>query len=186
MYSTSDFKKGLKIEHNGKPWTVVDFQHVSPGKGAAFTRAKIKNLENGQVLELTLKSGEKVNRPDLEFKDMQYLYNDGTSYTLMDNSNYEQIVLSADQLGENKLYMVENCPVKVTLFNGKPVAVEIDVFVTLTVKETQPNIRGDTSSGGGKPAVMETGLTVQVPFHISEGDRVKIDTRNNAYVEKVK
>ncbi len=186
MYATTDFRKGLKIEYNGKPFIIVDFQHVNPGKGAAFVRTKIKNLETAQVLEVTFKSGEKVNVPDLESKEMQYLYNDGSSYTFMDMTTYDQVALTSDDLGDTKNFIIENSIVKVTFFEGKPVAVEVDNFVELKVTETQPNIKGDTSSGGGKPATLETGLTISVPFHINEGDVLKVDTRTSEYVEKVK
>ncbi len=186
MYSTNEFRKGLKIEHQGKAWTIVDFQHVSPGKGSAFVRTKLKNLETGQVVEVTYKSGDKVGIPDLSNKEMQYLYSDGATYTFMDNESYDQFTLTADDLGDTRYFIIENSTVKVTFYQGRPVAVEIDNFVELTVTETQPNIKGDTSGGGGKPAVMQTGLTVTVPFHINVGDLLKIDTRTSTYVEKVK
>lgn len=186
MYVTTDFRKGLKIEYSGKPFVIVDFQHVNPGKGAAFVRTKLKNLETAQVLEVTFKSGEKVGVPDLETKDMQYLYSDGTNYTFMDMVNYDQVELSEDDIATAKNFIIENSIVKVTFFQGRPVAVDVDNFIVLAVSETQPNIKGDTSSGGGKPATMETGLVVTVPFHINEGDRLKIDTRTSTYVEKVK
>jgi elongation factor P len=185
MYATTDFKKGLKIEYNGKPYVIVEFQHVNPGKGSAFVRTRIKNLETAQVLEVTFKAGEKVNVPDLEFKEMQYMYNDGQSYTFMDMATYDQIVLKAEDLDDAKYFIIENSMVRVTFFQNRPVTVEVDNFVELRVKETQPNIKGDTSGGGGKPATMETGLVVTVPFHISEGDVLKIDTRTSEYVEKV-
>lgn len=186
MYVTTDFRKGLKIEYSGKPYVIVDFQHVNPGKGAAFVRTRLKNLETSQVLEVTFKSGEKVGVPDLQAKTMQYLFNDGTNYTFMDMETYDQFVLSSEELGYAKDYIVENSTVNVTFFQGKPVSVELENFVELKVTETQPNIKGDTSSGGGKPATLETGLVVTVPFHISEGDLLKIDTRSASYVEKVK
>lgn len=186
MYVTTDFRKGLKIEYNGKPFVIVDFQHVNPGKGSAFVRTRLKNLETAQVLEVTFKSGEKVGVPDLESKNMQYLYNDGVDYTFMDMDSYDQVSLTTDELGDAKNYIIENSMVNVTFFQGKPVSVDIDNFVELKVVETQPNIKGDTSSGGGKPATLETGLVVTVPFHISEGDVLKIDTRSAEYVEKVK
>ena len=185
MYVTTDFRKGLKIEYSGKPFVIVDFQHVNPGKGAAFVRTKLKNLETKQVLEITFKSGEKVPVPDLETKDMQYLYNDGTNYTFMDMTTYDQVELTADDISSAKDYIIENSIVRVTFFQGRPVDVEIENFVELKVAETQPNIKGDTSSGGGKPATLETGLTVNVPFHIGEGDVLKIDTRTAAYIERV-
>jgi elongation factor P len=186
MYSTTDFRKGLKIEYNSKAWVIVDFQHVSPGKGSAFVRTKLRNLETAQVLEVTFKSGEKVAIPDVETRTMQYLYNDGSTYTFMDSGTYDQYTLTSEELGDNKFYIIENSNVMVTFYRGRPVSVEVDNFVHLKVAQTQPNIKGDTSGGGGKPATMETGLVVSVPFHISEGDLLKIDTRTNAYIEKVR
>jgi elongation factor P len=186
MYSTQEFRKGLKIEYNDKPWTIVEFQHVSPGKGSAFVRTRLKNLETAQVVEVTFKSGDKVNIPDVEMRDMQYLYTDGETYSFMDSSNYEQVSLSKDEVGDAKFYMVENSVVRVTFYRGRAVAVEVENHVELKVKETQPNIKGDTSGGGGKPATLETGLVVSVPFHIKEGDAIRIDTRTNDYLEKVK
>lgn len=186
MISTNQFRKGLKIEYDDKPYTIVDFQHVNPGKGSAFVRTRLKNLETGQVLEVTFKSGDVVKEPELEKKQMQYLYFDGGNYTFMDMNTYEQINLNAEDLGDNKYYIIENSLVYVTFFNNKPVSIEVDNFVNLKVVSTQPNIRGDTSSGGGKPATLETGLTVTVPFHVNEGEIIKIDTRTNKYIEKVK
>lgn len=185
MYSTQDFRKGLKIEYNDKAWVIVDFQHVSPGKGSAFVRTKLKNLETGQVVEITFKSGDKVNIPDVETREMQYLYSDSDRSTFMDVANYEQVTLSNEEVGDSKFYIVENGNVRVTFFRGRAVAVEVDNHVDLKVTETQPNIKGDTSGGGGKPAKLETGLMVQVPFHIKEGDVLKIDTRTNEYLSKV-
>lgn len=186
MYSTNEFRKGLKIEYNDKAWNIVDFQHVSPGKGSAFVRTKLKNLEGGQVVEITFKSGDKVNIPDVETREMQYLYTDGQTYTFMDSTSFEQYTLSTDEIGENKYYIKENSTVVVTFYRSRPVAVEVDNFIELKITETQPNIKGDTSGGGGKPATLETGLVVQVPFHLKEGDMIKVDTRTNAYLEKVK
>ena len=186
MYSTNEFRKGLKIEYNDKAWNIVDFQHVSPGKGSAFVRTKLKNLEGGQVVEITFKSGDKVNIPDVETREMQYLYTDGQTYTFMDSTSFEQYTLSTEEIGENKYYIKENSTVVVTFFRSRPVAVEVDNFIELKITETQPNIKGDTSGGGGKPATLETGLVVQVPFHLKEGDMIKVDTRTNAYLEKVK
>lgn len=186
MYSTNDFRKGLKIEHSGKAFVIVDLQHVSPGKGSAFVRTKMKNLQTGQVIEVTYKVGEKVGVPNLEYKNMSYLYNDGSTYTFMDKETFDQVTLTLDELGDAKFFIVENSEARVTFYEGKPVSVELENFVILEVTDTQPNIKGDTSGGGGKPATMSTGLVVQVPFHISVGDMLKIDTRTSEYVEKVK
>jgi elongation factor P len=186
MYSTTDFKKGLKIDYKDAPWVIVDFQHVNPGKGSAFVRTNLKNLETARTVEVTFKSGDKVGIPDVATKDMQYLFNDGSSYTFMDMESFDQVTLSAEEIDEAKFFIVENSVVSVTNYKGRPVTVDVPNFVELAVVETQPNIKGDTSGGGGKPAKMETGLTVTVPFHIAEGDRLKIDTRTSSYVEKVK
>ncbi len=187
MYQTTDFRKGLKIEYENNAYTIVEFQHVNPGKGSAFVRTKLKNLETGKVLDVTFKAGvDKVGIPDLKFVEMQYLYNDGENYNFMDNGSFDQVTLTADEVGDAKFYIIENSVVRVTYYKGKPVALELENFVLLKVIETQPNIKGDTSGGGGKPATMETGLTVTVPFHINVGDVLKIDTRVDKYVEKVK
>ncbi len=187
MYQTTDFRKGLKIEYDNKAFVIVEFQHVNPGKGSAFVRTKIKNLETGKVLDVTFKAGvDKVGVPNLSFTEMQFLYSDGATFTFMDNNSYEQVILTTEEVGEASFYLIENSIVKVTFYNGKPVSIDLDNFVNLKVTETQPNIKGDTSSGGGKPATMETGLVINVPFHINLGDTLKIDTRTNKYVEKVK
>ena len=187
MYQTTDFRKGLKIEYENKVFVIIDFQHVNPGKGSAFVRTKLKNLETGKVLDVTFKAGvDKVGIPDLQTTEMQYLYSDGKNYTFMDNSSYDQITLTAEEVGDNKFYLIENAITRITIYNGRPVAIELDNFVELEVIETQPNIKGDTSSGGGKPATLQTGLTITVPFHINQGDVLKVDTRNNKYIEKVK
>lgn len=186
MYSTTDFRKGLKIEFKDQPWVIVEFQQVSPGKGAAFMKTRLKNLESGKVLEVTFKTNEKVGIPDLSFKEMQYLYTDGETYTFMDSETFDQVGLTTDEIGDAANYMIENSTINVTFYKGKAVSCEVPNFVELRVAETQPNIKGDTSGGGGKPAKMETGLTITVPFHIVEGDNLRVDTRTAAYVEKVK
>jgi elongation factor P len=186
MHSTSDFRKGLQVEYNDQAWTITDFAHVNPGKGASFTRTKLKNLETGRTVEINFKSGEKLAEPDVAVKEMQYLFNDGGSYTFMDQESYDQVTLKNEEMGDSKNYIIESGIVKVTYYKGRAVAVEVPNFVELKVVETQPNIRGDTSGGGGKPAKLETGLIVQVPFHIAEGNVLKVDTRTGEYVEKVK
>lgn len=187
MYETTDFRKGLKIEYDGKAFEIIEFQHVNPGKGSAFVRTRIKNLETAKVLDVTFKAGvDKVGIPDIEFKEMQYLYMDSDAYHFMDNKTYEQSALTSEDVGDAKNYIKENAIVRMIYYKGKPVSLEVDNHIELEVVETQPNIKGDTSSGGGKPAKMETGLVIQVPFHINEGDILKIDTRTNDYIEKVK
>lgn len=187
MYQTTDFRKGLKIEYENKVYTIVEFQHVNPGKGSAFVRTKIKNLETGKVLDVTFKAGvDKVGIPDLSTFEMQYLYYDGENYVFMNNKTYDQVTLSAEEVDNAKNYIIENSVVRVTFYNGKPVAIDLENFAELKVQETQPNIKGDTSSGGGKPATLETGLTITVPFHINAGDVIKVDTRTDKYIEKVK
>ncbi len=186
MYSTAEFKKGLKIEIDGSPFTIVDFQHVKPGKGGAFVRTKLKNLLTGRVLDQTFRSGERVKKPDLMEKEMQYLYREGDRYCLMDNETYEQIMLTAEQVGEAVEFLVENMNLKVLIFNQQPVAVDLPNFVELTVAQTEPGVRGDTATGGTKPATLESGAVIQVPLFINEGDRLKVDTRTGSYIERVK
>ena len=186
MYSTGDFKKGLKIELDGTPYVIVDFLHVKPGKGGAFVRTKLKNLMSGKVLDQTFRSGEKVKRPDLVEREMQYLYRDGDDFYLMDNQNYEQIALTAEQLGDAVLFLTENMNVNVLFFNQQPVAVDIPNFVELEVTQTEPGVKGDTASGGSKPATLESGAVIQVPLFINEGERVKVDTRTGTYMERAK
>lgn len=187
MYQTTDFRKGLKVEYKDEAWNIIEAKHVNPGKGSAFVRTKLKNLETGRVLEINFKAGvDKLGVPDVEFVEMQYLYNDGEAFHFMNNKSYDQVGLTEDEVGDAKNYIVENSIVRVTFYKGKPVAIDVDNFVELKVTETQPNIKGDTSSGGGKPATMETGLTITVPFHIKEDDVLRIDTRTDKYMEKVK
>ena len=186
MYSTAEFKKGLKIEIDGSPYTIVDFQHVKPGKGGAFVRTKMKNLLSGRVLDQTFRSGERVKKPDLMEREMQYLYREGDSYCLMDNETYEQIMLTGEQVGDARLYLTENMNLKVLIFNQQPVAVDLPNFVELTVAQAEPGVRGDTASGGTKPATLESGAVIQVPLFINEGDRLKVDTRTGTYIERVK
>jgi elongation factor P len=186
MYSTAEFKKGLKIELDGTPYIIVDFQHVKPGKGGAFVRTKLKNLINGRVVEQTFRSGEKVDKPDLLEREMQYLYGEGDRYCMMDNETYEQIMLTEEQVGEARLYLVENLNLKILFFNQAPLTVELPNFVELEVAQTEPGVKGDTAAGGTKPATLESGATIQVPLFINEGDRLKVDTRTGTYIERVK
>jgi len=185
MHSTAEFKKGLKIELDGVPYTIVDFQHVKPGKGGAFVRTKLKSLLTGRVLDQTFRSGEKVKKPDLMEREMQFLYREADRFCMMDNETYEQIMLTEEQVGEARPYLTDNLDVKVLFFNQQPVGVEIPLFVELAVAQTEPGVKGDTAAGGSKPATLETGLVVQVPFFINVADIIKIDTRTGAYIERV-
>jgi elongation factor P len=185
MFETREFRRGLKVEMSNDPWVIVDFQHVSPGKGAAFTRTKLRNLRTGQVLEQNIKSGDKLAKPDVEDRKMQFLYRDSEGFNFMDTGNYEQVALTEEQVGDTKFFLLENSVISVLFYKGAPVSIETDTFAELKVKETQPGIRGDTATGGSKPATMETGLVVNVPFHINEGDILRIDTRTNEYMDRV-
>jgi elongation factor P len=186
MYSTSEFRKGLKIEIDGVPYNIVEFLHVKPGKGGAFVRTKIKNLMTGKVLDQTFRSGEKVEKPDLVEREMQFLYREGDTFHLMDNATYEQLALTGEQLGDAVLFLTENMNVKVLFFNQQPVTAEVPNFVELTVAQTEPGVKGDTASGGSKPATLETGAVIQVPLFINEGDRLKVDSRTGSYIERAK
>lgn len=186
MYETADFKKGLYIEFDGVPFQIVDFQHVKPGKGNAFTRTRMRNLINNNVLEKTFKSGERVGEPALEKKTMQYLYKDINGYQFMDLGSYDQTAFEADVIGDAKNYLIENLEIEVLYFKGRPIGFELPTFVNLKITYCEPGLKGDTASGGTKPATLETGVNVQVPFHIKQGDVLKIDTRSGEYIEKVK
>ncbi|KYG63057.1 elongation factor P [Bdellovibrio bacteriovorus] len=185
MYETSDFKKGLKIMVEGKPYVIVDFQHVKPGKGNQFTRTKLRNLLTSQNLESTFKSGEKFEVPNVETKEMSFLYKDDSGYNFMSQETFEQIAMSEDDLGESKYYLTENLKVVILFYNEKAVACDVPKAVNLTVAQTDPGIKGDRVTGATKPAVMETGLSVNVPLHINEGDVLRIDTSEGVYVERV-
>jgi elongation factor P len=184
--STTEFRNGLKIEIDGEPYAIVEFQHVKPGKGGAFVRTKMKSLKSGNVIDRTFRSGEKVDVPELEEKTMQYLYAADKDRVLMDTSSYEQISMSEKQLGDSVNYLKENMEIKVLYFKGQPINIDIPMFVELKIARTDPGIRGDTASGGSKPATLETGAVVKVPFYLNEGDVVKIDTRSGIFIERVK
>jgi len=186
VISTADFRNGAKIELDGEPFIIIEFQHVKPGKGAAFVRTKIKSLTTGRVIDKTFRSGEKVETPNLEEKKMQYLYSDGDDYHFMDTESYEQTSLSTDQLGAGKDWLKENMEIEVLYHNGMPIGVEVPMFVELQIVQTDPGIKGDTASGGSKPATLETGAVVKVPLYMEEGEVIKIDTRTGEYIERVK
>ncbi len=184
MYSTSDFRNGLKILLDGVPYEITYFQHVKPGKGGAFVRTKLKNLLSNSVVEKTFRSSEKVGVPDISDVDMQFLYADD-SFHFMNTASYDQISVPQDVVGDNSLFLKENTIVRILLFNSEVINIELPAFVELEVSECEPGVKGDTVSGAFKPAKLETGATVQVPLFINQGDVLKIDTRSSSYVERV-
>lgn len=185
MYETADFKKGLKILMDNEPYTIVDFQHVKPGKGNQFTRTKLRNLLTGQNREMTFKSGEKFGVPNVENKEMTFLYKDENGFNFMDQTNYEQLMMTPDEVGEASNYLTENLTVVILFFNERAVAVDVPKAVNLKVVQTDPGVKGDRVTGATKPATLETGLVVNVPLHIAEGDVLRIDTSTGDYVERV-
>lgn len=186
MISTSDFRKGGKIEYKGAPHEIIDFQHHKMGRGGAIVRTKLKNLITGSIFDDSFKGGEKFEAPDLEERSMQYLYKEEDLFYFMDNDNYEQFPLNSEQLGDAKKFLKENMEVKILSYKGSPIGVEVPMFVEMAIVQTDPGFKGDTASGGSKPAVLESGVTVKVPFHLNEGDVIKIDTRTSEYIERVK
>ncbi|MBI4710488.1 MAG: elongation factor P [Nitrospirae bacterium] len=186
MISTNEFRKGAKMEHKGDPYEIIDFQHTKIGRGGAIVRTKIKNLRTGSIVEEAFKGGEKFETPNLDEKNMQYLYNQGDMYFFMDTQNYEQFSLTAEQLGDNIKFIKENMEVKVLYYHGTPLTVQVPMFVELKIVKTSPGFKGDTASGSSKPATLETGLMVKVPFHLNEGDVIRVDTRTSEYMERVK
>lgn len=184
MISVNDFKTGLTIEVDGGIWRVVDFQHVKPGKGAAFVRSKLKNLRTGGVQEKTFRAGEKVAKAQIDNKKMQYLYESAGSYVFMDLDTYEQIELPEEQIADELKFMLENMEVNIIMYGSEVLGVDLPNTVVLEVAETEPNIKGDTSSGGSKPATMETGLIVNVPFFVNQGDKLIVNTSDSSYVSR--
>jgi elongation factor P len=182
--STAEFKKGLKIQFDGAPYTIVDFQHVKPGKGGAFVRTKLKHMRLGRVIDNTFRAGEKVELVDFEEKRMQFLYKDDR-YHFMDLDTYDQISLSAEEVGEARDFLKENTEVEILFIENSPVTVELPNFIEIRIAKTDPGIRGDTASGGSKPATLETGAVIQVPLFLNEGDVVKVDTRSGDYLGRV-
>lgn len=182
MYSTKDFRTGLKLEIDGKPFEIVEFQHFKPGKGGAMVRTKLRQMKTGQVLDKTFRSGEKVKKPDMAVTDMQFIYKDGTDFVFMDLDSYEQMNVPGDNVGEKGGYIKEGDTVKVLLYNGELIGVDLPANVNLAVAQTDPGVQGDRVSNATKPATMETGLLVQVPLFINEGDVIKVDTRSGEYL----
>ncbi len=185
MISTNEFRTGITIEMDGEVYSVVEFQHVKPGKGSAFVRTKIKNIRTGHVLEKTFSAGEKLARARLDRREMQYLYSTGDEYVFMDVDNYEQLSMSAEALGDNVRFLKENMSIWVLMFKGAPLGMDLPNSVDLQVVRTDPGVKGDTASGGTKPATLETGAVVKVPLFIDVGDTIRVDTRSGDYLERV-
>ena len=184
MISTNDFKTGVSIEMDGNAYIVVDFQHVKPGKGSAFVRTKLKNARTGAVVEKTFNAGDKLPKAHLSRREMQYLYFDGDGYIFMDTENYEQISLTEEQLADGKNYLKENMLISVLFFKTDIIGVDMPAQVELEVVDTEPGIKGDTASGGNKPATLETGAVVRVPFFINIGDKIRVNTKTGDYIER--
>ena len=185
MISVNDLKNGLTLELDNGLWSVVEFLHVKPGKGAAFVRTKLKNVETGNVLEKTFRAGEKVAKATLDKREMQYLYKEGEDFIMMDTESYEQLAVTAAHIGDGVKYLKENMNVNILLHDGKIIGLDMPNHVELEVTDTPPAEKGNTAQGGTKPATLETGAVVNVPFFISNGDRIRVDTRTNEYLDRV-
>lgn len=185
MISAGDFKNGLTLEIDGNVVQIMEFQHVKPGKGAAFVRTKLKNVISGGVVEKTFRPTEKFPQARIDRVDMQYLYNDGDLYYFMNNETYDQIAIDTDTVGNSLKFVKENEVVKVCSYNGNVFTIEAPLFVELEITETEPGFKGDTAQGATKPAVVETGATVYVPLFVDQGDKIKIDTRTGEYLSRV-
>ncbi len=186
MISTAEFRNGARLEIDGQPYYIVEFQHVKPGKGGAFVRTKLKSYKTGNVIDRTFRSGERFVEPNLEERDMQFLYASGNAYTFMDTDSFEQFTYEKDQLGTNADLLKEDMVVTVLVYEHQPIAVELPIFIELKVVDAEPGVRGDTASGGTKPAVLETGAVVKVPLYLEVGEVIKIDTRTREYVERAR
>ena len=185
MISAGDFRNGMCFEMDGQVFTVVEFQHVKPGKGAAFVRTKLKDIINGGVTERTFRPTEKFPQARIERKDVQYLYNDGDLYNFMDTESYEQIAINKEVVGDSLEFVKEEEMVKINSYNGNVFAIEPPLFVELVITETEPGFKGDTATGASKPATVETGAQVSVPLFVNQGDKIKIDTRTGEYLSRV-
>jgi elongation factor P len=185
MASTADIKNGVVLNMDGQLWTVIDFQHVKPGKGGAFVRTKVKNVMSGKVVDRTFNAGAKIETEVVDRADYQYLYADGENYVFMDVDNYDQITVTAQQVGDAVNFMLENQNVTIALHNGNPLYVELPASVVLEITYTEPGLQGDRSTGGTKPATVETGYQIQVPLFIEQGTKVKVDTRDGSYIGRV-
>lgn len=186
MYDTTSFRKNLKIEIDGHPYVIIEAKHVKPGKGVAFVKTKYKSLITGAVLDKNFRSGDKVGKPDLQDREMAFIYRDDTHWVFMDNTTYDQSRLSEEQVGDSAQWLKENTNVDILFHNGLAISLELPNFVELEVSKTDPGVKGDTASGGTKPATLETGAVVNVPLYMNEGEFVKVDTRTGEFVERVK
>lgn len=185
MISSNDFKTGMTIILDGTIFQVIEFLHVKPGKGSAFVRTKLKNVTTGNTMEKTFRAGEKVEQAILERRDMQYLYSDGKEYTFMDNENFEQMALPAETVGQSNIqYLKENMSISILMHGTQILGVDLPAHVELEVVDTPPSEKGNTASGGTKPATLETGAVVQVPFFVENGNRIRVDTRTNTYIDR--
>ena len=185
MTDTSQFRNGLKVILDGNPFTMVYFQHVKPGKGGAFVRTKVKNLLNGRTIDRTFRSGERIEVADIQEKSMQYLYQEGENLVFMDQQTFDQIPITPEVIGDQIQFMLENMEVDVLFWNGKPINIELPNYIVARVVQSDPGVKGDTSSGATKPATLECGATIQVPLFIKEGDMLRVDTRTGQYSERV-
>lgn len=185
MYQTNQFRKNLKIEYENSLWTIVDCQHVKPGKGVAFVKTRLKNLIDGRTIDINFRSGDKVGVPNVTEVKMQALYTDGESWHFMDEKTYEQIEMRLEDLGDTAQWLKDNVTVGVLLYNDRPIDVELPNFVELEITECEPGVRGDTAQGATKPATLSTGAVVQVPLFVEEGEIIKVDTRTGEYSSRV-
>lgn len=183
-YTTSDFRRGLKIEWEGKPYEILEFQHVKVSKNQPTVRTKLKDLTTGRVLEINFRAGERFERPDLKEKEMQFLYKEKEQFIFMDLEDYDQVFLKEEEVGETAKFLKENLNVYVLYYRGKVIGIELPNIVELEVVETEPGVRGDTVGSATKPARLETGAVIQVPLFINKGDRIKVDTRTGEYIER--
>jgi elongation factor P len=186
VISTTDFRNGVRLALDGEPYYIVEFQHVKPGKGGAFVRTKLKSYKTGNLIDRTFRSGERFEEPDLEEREMQFLYAAGETYTFMDTETFEQFTYEKKQLGENADLLKEDMVAKILVHEHQPIAVELPIFIELKVVDADPGVRGDTASGGNKPAVVETGAVIKVPLYLEVGETIRIDTRTREYVERVR
>lgn len=186
MYQTNEFRRGLKIEYEGGLWSIIDCQHVKPGKGVAFVKTKLKNLIDQRTVHVNFRSGDKVGKPDVSEVKMQVLYTDGTAWHFMDTKTYDQLEVRVEDLGDSALFLKEELQVSVLLYNGRAIDVELPNFVEVEITECEPGVKGDTVQGGTKQATVETGATVLVPLFVDQGERIRVDTRTGEYASRVK